>query len=107
MTRRGMMVFVLLSVVFSLFWAVEVIHFECPNLEERIRRAEGYTGAETGPIYPEDVLWIVQLYERGIYARGFEITSLMGIQPHPGSQNMKDINTLIGRLIFVSYEPQN
>ena len=54
---------------------VLAIHFCCENLEEAIRRAEGFTGAESGPIYPEDVLRIKKLN-----AKHFGITSLEGFQ---------------------------
>jgi len=42
---------------------------------EAIRRAEGFTGAESGPIYPEDVLRIKKLN-----ATSCDITSLEGFQ---------------------------
>ena len=51
------------------------IRFCSKNLEEAIRRAGGFTGAESGPIYPEDVLRIKKLD-----APRFGISSLEGIQ---------------------------
>jgi len=51
------------------------IRFCSKNLEEAIRRAEGFTGAESGPIYPEDVLRIKKLN-----ATSCDITSLEGFQ---------------------------
>ena len=51
------------------------IEFVCPQLEEAIRKADGYTGSKTGPIYPEDVLGIITLNSTDT-----GITSLEGIQ---------------------------
>jgi len=51
------------------------IHFECENLEKAIRSAEGFTGATTGPINPEDALGIKKLN-----TKKNEINSLEGIQ---------------------------
>ncbi len=39
----------------------KAIVFTCPNLEQAIRNAAGYTGQATGPIYPQDVAGIVIL----------------------------------------------
>lgn len=61
------------------------IFFECPNLEQAIREAEGYTGEPTGPIYPVDVLGIVRLWPDRSSSRNDPdqrgaITSLVGIE---------------------------
>ncbi len=56
-------------------FAPEMILFECPNLEERIRRAQGFSGSRTGPISPADVSGIDTLR-----IWGAEICSLEGIQ---------------------------
>ena len=54
---------------------VLAINFECKILEKEIRRARGFTGSKSGPIYPEDVLKI-----KNLPVKNFGITSLEGIQ---------------------------
>ncbi len=79
MHRKSLLVVLIFLIAITLSWAAEAIQFECPILEESVRKAKGYTGAETGPIYPVDVLEI-EAFDVVQYFSSSQIISLEGIQ---------------------------
>ncbi len=97
MHRKSLLVVLIFLIGITLSWASEAIQFECPILEECVRKAKGYTGAETGPIYPMDVLGIEEL-DAIQYFSPSQIISLEGVQNLINIQNLsfstKNVNDL-------------
>jgi len=114
MKNKGFMLILLLSMLALIMSSCasgggkqqEAIVINCPNLEEAIRNADGYTGAPIGPIYPEDVLGITVLDVNNLSMQRNEdnvgLMSCLAENMRPEKPSSRNVITSLGGIEYLT-----